>query len=90
MEESEQSRAVPAQTSNTEEETVLLQNQLSVLENNYKRVQKETLVTEALFSQWSTPDQHVTMDSNDKVVQLELDLSYTKSVSYIPYQGYVT
>ena len=82
MTENEQSRAVPVEDSNIEQEAVLLQNKLSVLENNYKRSQKETLVTEALFSHWSS-DQHVTIDSNDKVMQLELELSYTKTVSYI-------
>ena len=85
--ENEQSRAIPAEASNIEQEAVLLQNQLSVLENNYKRVQRETLVTEALFSQWSAPEQHITMDSNDRVMQLELELSYTKNVSYTTTPG---
>ncbi|KAI6657270.1 hypothetical protein LOD99_17 [Oopsacas minuta] len=76
--ELEQSRALPTESSNIEEEAVLLQNQLSVLENKYRRIHKESLSTESLFSQWCAPDQHVTVDSNDKVMQLELELSYTR------------
>ena len=64
-----------------EEEAVLLQNQLSGLEKKYKRLQKESLATDSLFSQWCAPEQTQGVDSNDKIVQLELDLGYTRDVS---------
>ena len=62
---------------------MLLQNQLSGLEKKYRRLHKESLATDSLFSQWCAPDQAVPVDSNDKIMQLELDLGYTRDVSYL-------
>ena len=65
----------------TEEQVVLLQNRYSILEKKFKKLQKELLNTESLFSQWCSPEQPITVDSNDRIMNLEIELSIAKNVS---------